>query len=375
MHQEKRSETRFEPQRVRGFFQTSEGDEIRGLILDASRGGFALDVSEVSLLPEEKTTGTLKVATGEFEKDPRWLVGSATVVRRWPGSKIFDKGGGMALQLNNGLSDSKAERLLLSGIRQQSRLVRQEKLAVHDMETLSADRRSIRDCQIKLFIVTLTLGVTLGAAYLTLAYHGVAVGTFSEPQLSFWRTMMAALPGLLSITCALMAAQQSQSIQRIDAYLSLLKGYSVTGDYPREYRGWETVYRKLRHILGTEKCESCGIAESSERKCGQLRTGGKDELDSKSMWRDPPIDLYNVVMFGAYFFALCLSLAAVLIELKRFNWAVNIYMGIGSLMTILMVVATVGLFLVFRALRKGKFSFDSYKRCWKDLLAKCSYRI
>jgi hypothetical protein len=80
---------------------------------------------------------------------------------------------------------------LLSGTQQQSRLRGQSKVAAQDIENLAASRRSTVECQNKLFMLTLTIGVALASVYIGLVYYGLAIDAINDPTFSFWRSMVA----------------------------------------------------------------------------------------------------------------------------------------------------------------------------------------
>ena len=368
MIEEKRANPRFEPSSVTiSITPFGEANAIsHGYLLDISSGGLAIDLPQKSILPAVGSTVEVKVKSEDLDDD--WMsLGRAKVLRTWMQSTYFDNGKGVAFSFDAPLKDSRSQQILLHGTQQHTRLQAQARLAMQDIEHLSAYRRCLVECQIKLYTVTLTLSTSLVAAYFALNYYGIASGMQSQPSMSFWRTMIAALPGALSIACALMVSQKSASIQRTDAYLAVLKDCSVRNQYPREYRGWEWESRKLRHVMKTTACNDCEV----KRKCGTLRAIDQTILDSRRLLINPSIDLYYSIVFLTFYIILFISTIAVLIELSKFQWGITAYMVTSSLITVLMLLATIAIFYLTVQLRRGHLSFDYYKRCWLDILHRC----
>ena len=369
MTTDNRHHPRFEPAFIDAIVSLPNESEIRGRVLDSSRGGMAVALPENADLPPKGTLISLWVIDTASHKAKK-SVGNATIERNWAETELLDNGKGIALRFTNDLSDNDVLYYLLRGIQQNIRLASQAELAVIDISYLGDYRRDLINCQMRLFVLTLTIGVALASAYFGLTYHSIATNQLTNPNLNFWRTMVAALPGTLAIACALMVAQKSISIQRIDAYLLLLKQYLIIKQYPREFRGWESEYRKFRNILKTEICKSC----EPKRKCGDLKPQDREKLHPRRMFSSPQIDLYHIVMYMSFFSAFALSMIAVIVELLKFQWGVSAYMLISSLITIAISLAVVALFYVFYHLRKGRFSVVYYKRCWIDLLNKCRWQ-
>jgi hypothetical protein len=225
---ENRAHPRFEPPFVDAIIILERGDEIEGRVLDSSRGGMAIALSDdISL---NQIENTVNVSIRNAVLPPGTLkrpVGNALVVRKWSDPGFLDNAKGIALKFENELEDPEVKKCLLHGPHQETRLKSQAQLAKIDIEYLGDYRRDIIGCQVKLFALSLTLGVALAGAYFGLSYHSVAANLVDNPSLSFWRTMVAALPGLLAVACAMMVIQKSISVQRIDAYLLILKNASL----------------------------------------------------------------------------------------------------------------------------------------------------
>lgn len=364
-----RRHPRFEPAFIDAMVTLSDKTQLIGRVLDSSRSGMAIALSEKSHLPAPGSSVILSVAEADSHGSQK-SVGSATVERTWSDTELIDKEKGIALKFSTELNGNSVAKYLLRGFQQNKRLNSQAKLAVIDIEYLGGYRRDLISCQIRLFILTLTVSVALASAYFGLTYHSIATNQLANPNLSFWRTMVAALPGALALACAFMVVQKSTSIQRVDAYLLLLKQYLILEQYPREFKGWESEYRKFRNALKTKICKTCEV----KPKCGNLTLQEVEKLQSRTLFAAPKIDLYHLVMYTSFFSAFALSLTVVVVELLKFQWGVTAYMIVSSLITICFLFATVALFYAFYHLRKGRFSVVYYKRCWVDLLNKCRWQ-
>ena len=367
MEIEKRKNRRFEPPFVDAFIKYEES-EIRGQVLDSSRGGMAVALSERLNTPKEGDHIKIFVANADC-KDSKITVGDAVVLRQWESGDILDNGKGFAVKFNSGYPLSTSERYLLNGIQQKKRLETQAKMVPQDITYLGNYRRDLISCQMKLFIVTLTVGVAMAGAYFGLTYHTIASEQLQNPDLRFWRTMIAALPGCLAIACALMVAQKSISIQRIDSYLLLLKEYCIIDQYPREYRGWESALRKMREILRTKKCLNC----ETKRKCGELKQSDIKRIKERGLFYGPVVGLYHVIVYTTFFTVLGLSLIALVFEIKASKWETVSYMWASSAITILIIAVMVILGFIFYHLRRGKYSVEDFRRSWIDLLNRCRW--
>jgi hypothetical protein len=368
--EDEREYTRFEPAFVDANLVLPDEEEIIGRVLDASRGGVAIAFPDKTDLPQRGTKVEISVKSADPHK--RWKrLGETTVHRTWKAADSLYNGKGIALQFDSALSDQRTERILLSGSTQKARLAAQKNLANDDIDYLWSYRNLALDFQMKLFILTLTLGVALAGAYFTLNYHSVVAKLTHDPNISFWRTTLAALPGILAITCALMVSQKCISIQKIDSYIAILQLCSFKKQYPREYKGWITELWKFDHIFKTAICDSCEVTT----KCASFKPGDIKALKSKKLFTNPPVNLYYVAMFTTFLSVLSISIIAVLIELFRFQWHISIKMAITLGITLFLLTAVGGLIHVFWKLRKGKFSFEYYRSCWLDLMNKCRYTI
>ena len=367
MAEERRKCERFEPQSVDVIVTPPSKEKYRGAVLDASCAGMAIDLVHKDHVPSPGTQIDIHVPEIGGNGQGVYL-GSAIVKRNWFRSDpLFGDNVGIAVQLDNLLSDQGAEGILLSGTQQQSRLKGQSKLAAQDIENLAAFRRSTVECQNKLLMLTLTLGVGLASVYIGLVYYGLAIEAINDPTFSFWRSMVAALSGAVAITCALMISQKGASIQRTDAFIAVLKEFMLRRTFPREYRGWEVAYRRFQNVLNTRICGECVY----EGKCGSATPEDQKRLKARKLGGSLRLDSYLFNISSAYFFILVVSILAILVELYEFQTDEPVFMLIGGVV-IALILAGAGLVIsTFYRVRKGKFCFDSYKRCWLDQLTKC----
>ena len=370
MNEERRKYERFEPRSADVIVTPQSKQKYRGAVLDASCAGMAIDLVHKANVPSPGSHIDISVLGGGNGKGI--YLGSATVKRNWFWSDpLFGDTVGIAVELDNLLSDQRAEGILLSGTQQKTRLRGQSKLASQDIENLAASRRSTVECQNKLFMLTLTIGVALASVYIGLVYYGLAIDAINDPTFSFWRSMVAALSAAVAIVCALMISQKAASIQRTDAFIAVLKEFVVRRIFPREYRGWEVAYRRFQNVLNTRICGECVY----EGKCGSETPEEQKTLKARKLTGSPRLDLYGFGMSSTYFFAMLVSILAILVELYEFQTDEPVFMLIGGVV-IALILAGAGLVLyTFYGVRKGKFSFDSYKRCWLDQLTKCRVQV
>lgn len=367
MPSENRSCPRFEPPFVDATICLATDDELVGSVLDSSRRGMAVTLPEHFAVPK---SGTRIIGLKVYSDDQKEIcktIQSATVVRAWSNTGWPRKQNGLAIQFDNELQENGTNNCLLRGIEQKTRLAMQTKLAPLDISYLGDYRRDLIDCQMRLFMLTLTVGVGLAGAYFGLTYHTIATEKMADANLGFWRTMVAALPGFLAVVCALMVAQKSISIQRIDAYLSILKECFIRDLFPREYRGWEIDYRKFRHVLNTNRCIGCKLP----KKCGSLTPQETERLKNKSMYKDPKLNFYYILVNTIFCAVGGLSVIAVVSNILTSKWEGRGYMIASFIITIALVMVFCGLFYIFRQLRKGKYSVDYFKGRWISILERC----
>jgi hypothetical protein len=339
-----------------------------GFVLDSSCGGLSIALPDDVVLPPVRTPLSIDL----IDHSSRMPIGNATVIRTWSGKGLFDDVKGVAVQFDQDLADDEIKSILLRGNQQKIRLEAQAELAKVDMDYLIGYRHDLTESQLKLFTLALTIGVALASAYFGLIYHGSATGVLARPDLSFWRTMVASLPGFLAVACTLLVVHKSISIQQIDAYISVLKDCVLLQQYPREYKGWEFEIRRLRHILGTKICEKCRYIKP--RPCGDLKDEERKSLNSKPLLHNPPIDTNHLVTFSAFFVICSLSIVAVLIELISYQRGIMFYMVVASIITLLLCGALAYSVYVFIHLRKGRYSVTHFRRCWVDLLTRCRHQ-
>lgn len=367
-----RETLRFEPPHLDAKIIYPDHMIMRAQILDISRGGItlALPMSVEDLRIGDKVNVTALKGDSETEIIE---LGKARAKRAWRNTAWLSetRGKGIALQFETKLPNDDSVKDIFEGAEQEKRLAAQNKMASMDAAALGQYRRNLFECQMKLFIVNLTIGVALAGAYFALTYNAIINDKTVTGDLTFWRSMVAALPGLLAITCALMVAQKNISIQRIDAYLSVIKESSIFGQYPREYRGWEVDSKKLRYILGRKRChEVCKL----ERKC-VVPTAKHPELESRKLFQNPMNDPYYFLMYSTFLVVVILSLCALVSSMLHAKWTSGWYMTVAVALTIVLTLPTAGLIYVFTQLRKGRYSFEAYRHCWFDLLTRCRQTI
>jgi hypothetical protein len=371
MDRDRRVHCRIEPAFLDAVLRFKSGEK-RGRILDSSRGGMAVNIPDFEGIPEKEKA---EIHVAKAGNDNTFIkVGSGGVLRKWDSSEILDysteildNGKGVALQFDEPVNSDDIEKYLLHGIQQNTRLSQQIKLACKDIQYLGEYRLDLIKCQIKILVLSLTVGVTLAGAYFGLSYHAAASQQLNNSDLNFWRTMMAALPGCFSIACALMVVQKSISIQRVDALLLLLKKYSILNQFPREYQGWEEAYRKYRNALNSKKCQSCG----TKRKCGELKAADRERLDKRGLLTAPLIDLYHIIVFATFFVMIGLSLTALIFEISTSNWKSVEYMAVTAILMILLASVIIYIVSIFKNIRKGIYSFEVNRRNWIDILNRC----
>jgi len=182
---------------------------------------------------------------------------------------------------------------------------------------------------------------------------------------------VAALSGSVAISCALMISQKAASIQRTDAFIAVLKEFVVRRIFPREYRGWEVAYRRFQNVLNSRICGECVY----EGKCGSATPEEQKRLKAGKLAGSPRLDLYGFGMSSTYFFVLLVSILAVLVELYEFQMDEPVFMLIGGVVIALILAGAGFVIYALYGVRKGKFSFDFYRRCWLDQLTKCRVQV
>ncbi len=365
MSTERRVHTRIEPASVNATVLFNSTPK-KGRVLDASESGLAIAFSEEPPSYEVGTEVGIQVYPALSPNDMQ-DIGKAKIIRNWVDDDWIKDEKGIALNLHNHIRDQRPRRLLLRGSSQYVRLENQNSIANSDIDFLGAYRRNLVDCQLKLFMLVLTVGVALAGAYFGLIYHGITLNKLALPELSFWRTMIAALPGMLAVACALLFSQKSISIQRIDAFLATIKECIIKRNFPREYKGWEIEIRKFRHIMKTKECDRC----DENRKCGDLKQLDRRYLKNKSLIFNPSIDLYHLIVFTTFLTVLFLSFFAILSEIVRFQLDSHGFIFVGFLIASIFFITFFFLIYIFYHLRKGNYSFEYFRASWKELMHKC----
>lgn len=364
MFTELRAHPRFEPAYVDATLEVN-GAEITGRVLDLSRGGMAVALPEKI---EPLAHGTPVKVWAEYN-DARRALSDSIVLRNWSGEGIFNIGKGVSLKFNNEISDNDLQNDLLKGVKQKTRLAAQGILAESDIDYLHDYRRDLINCQIRLFILTVTAGVALAGAYFGLTYHSIASNKIGDADLAFWRTLIAALPGFLSMACAMMVAQKAISIQRLDSFLMVINECKLLNQFPREYKGWEAGIRRMRHALGSYSCKSC----RGGRMCGRLTKEDEKAIADRGLVRNPRIDLYHLILNAPFFVIFALSVTAFYIEVARFNWHILNLVILTVSITIAIAGTIYYLFRIYEGLRTGNYCIEKFRRCWIDILNRCRW--
>ena len=361
---EKRKHKRFEPRFLKATLIIEEtNQELKGNIIDTSEESVAIIFeSELNLQLNQE----VKIKVEDTKRNIRLDLGNAKLIRKWNTPNFLENKPAAAFKLNESLKERHQIQTLLRGIPKDDRFIYQAKLAEMDIEYLCAYRRSLIDCQMKLFMLVLTTGVALGSAYFGLAYHGSLTGNINDSDLSFWRGMIAALPGLLAVGSAFMVAQKSISIQRIDAYLSIMKECYLSKRFPREYKGWESEYRKFRRILHTSRCNNCTT------KCGSSYSSSNSESNFAKMFKNPPPDYYHIIVYSIFLIVILLSIYAVVVEVVKYQAGDYFKMFISAFITIILFTTIICLLFIFKELRYGRYSLKYFRKTWCELLNRCN---
>ncbi len=367
---DRRGGDRFEPAYADVLFSECIPRALRARVLDISPSGLAVALSLVDNPPDKDVS--ISLVEGNSENDSSIKLGKATIKREWSGEGVFGYEKGIALRLHEDIPQHILSDPLLRGRKQDERTNGQKGLLSLDVEHLSNYRRSLSDCQIKFFILALTVGMGLAGSYFGLTYHSVSAGKITDPNLALWRTFLAVLPGCLAIACAFMVVHKSISIQRIDAYLSLVKKYSILGHFPREYSGWETDLWRFKNILSTSKCSYCKIKEKCDEEANKLIADNRNRDNrNRGFTSNPRVDLFHIIVHLTFFTILVISLITVLSNVIEFKLGAGLHMVIAAIITIVLVGVIISLVFIFYHLRKGRYSVDYFRSCWRNVLAKC----
>jgi len=364
-----RKETRHEPKDLLISFKNIKGETIQGTILDASEKGIAVELFNEACL-SDLLAGSI-VCDLNVGKDGKTINIKDGIIRRvWNDDTYFKKNYGLAIELINTVSSQNASGIILKGLMKTRRLNAQKEIAKYDLDYLNNYRRYLSECQIKLLELALITSVSIAAIYFGISYSGFILNNKEDASVSFWRTLVSALPGFISISCAILVSQKSMSIQRVEAFMNILKECLINNNFPREYRGWESESKKVRHIFMTDHCNKC--LNIKKELCGTLSVEEALILKSKKLFNNPKLDFYNTLIYLILYTIGTLSGIAVTIELFRYQRSTLRYMIASSSITIIIigVLAYVG-YLLYQV-RKGKFSSIVLKRIWIDIMTHCS---
>lgn len=367
--QEQRSESRHEPKFLSVSFTNSVGEKIKGAILDVSQSGIAIELFDEACLRGLEVGSA--VSDLEITKGDKTIsVRDGTIRRVWNDDTYFSKNYGVAIRLSKRLSELNADGFVLKGLMKTRRINAQQEIARHDLNYLNDYRRYLGECQLKLLELALVTSVSVAAIYFGIAYSGFILNNKADPSVSFWRTLIAALPGFISVSCAMLVSQKSMSIQRVETFMNILKECILNNNFPREYRGWESESKKIRQVYMTERCKEC--SRSKKTQCGTLGAEETTILRSKRLFKNPKLDFYNTLIYIVFYTISILSSVAVLYELFRYHRDTVRYAVASSLIT-LAIVGTLGYvgYLLYQV-RKGKYSTVVLKRIWIDVMTHCA---
>lgn len=365
---------RFEPQPVNILIiQKHLNKSITGLILDVSRNGIAVAINgEEDQLKHGEEVAIEVVLPKNEEKI--LIEGGGLVVRNLNRTGFCDFIKGTAIRFKQVIDEDNHDydNLFFNGPTQSVRIANQAEIARADMNYLGGYRQELIDGQLRLFILTLTFGVTMASAYFGFLYNRLASQAVDGQNLRQWLPVIAFMPGLLSISCAFISIHKSVFIQRIDSYLSVIKERIVSFQYPRHYQGWESGVYKLRHIFYSKKCDTCWFqpkcSDLSQKKC--VKT--KKRID---FFKYPFLSIEHIIMYSTFLLVYLISAFTALIEMFRYNnWALlKIITTVAISIFTIFIIRRFRFFLV--DLRDGKNSFEVLKRSWTNILCKCTAAI
>ena len=374
MEIDKRRAKRYESHNVNVKVIRKNEEEIKGRILDVSRSGISLEMYYWDNEAEPKNDEIVDIYLMHEMNVRGAKIAEAIIKRVWNERDYFGYEKGIAAEFINYCGDSFVDKRLFKGIEQKDRIQAQKEVVTYDINHLSEYRSYLNECQMKLFEMSLVVGVALATIYFSLTFLSQIGNYAMTDSLFFWKAMLAALPGILAISCCLIFVQKSISIQRIDSYLAVLKDCILMEQYPREYRGWETESRKLRHVLNTTYCSECiyGSKVCGIRMCGKLTMEDQIKNKRKLIINNPKIDLFNIIAISTFLFMSMLSILAIFYSIINYHWGISKYMVISSVITIIMSLIILYIGSVLYNLRKGKYSNVSFRRSWLDLMTRCS---
>jgi hypothetical protein len=307
----KRDSDRYEPRLIDATVEIkNEERNVVGKVIDVSRTGIAIFFGISDHLRSENK---FEIEIRDNTTEANCILGEAKLVRDWTTPPYLGEKPAAAFKFKKLIEGHAQEAALLRGIKKDDRYKSQAKLAKFDIEYLSEYRKSLVDCQMKLFMLALTTGVALGSAYFGLVYYSSIAKTLNNTNLSYWRAMVAAMPGILAMGCALMVAHKSISIQRIDAYLSILKECCLSRRFLREYKGWESEHRKFRVILKSNMCNDC------DPKCGENLKPSDPKIGKRKFLTNPIPDTYHILVFATFLSIICLSIYSLITELIKYR--------------------------------------------------------
>jgi len=369
MSEERRQRTRFEPHAIKAKItpinSSSGGRSFSGHVIDSSVNGLAIMArSAEGNMPNVGDEVNVKISNTTFSDD--WInIGSAKVVRTWS-NRDFS---GVALMIDEEMGQE-VVKMLSAGPRKKVRTENQAKLAELDMDKVHLHVQYLHTCQLKLLIVLLTVSVAIGSAYLTLSYHSTLLGQPHAGELSYWRMWLASLPGILAIAIGSIIIQKISSVARNEAFLTVLKECSISGRYPREYKGWEDAYRKLKFCYKSKLCNKC-----TYERCGEYTQEEKHLYhDMKLMQKSIP-NVFHLVGFGIMTLVGLLSFMAIVSEILKYKLENHQTLGLGIVFGGIIMVSVIVMIWAICQIRTGKYSFAARRRLWADILERCPHKV
>jgi hypothetical protein len=340
---------------------------VRGKVLDISRSGMAIELytkKKIDFHEISKVDIKFESADETIEK----VITNAIKTRNWDNEYSFGEEIGLAVRFDSILNEDDSR--IVIGLTKNERLDAQKEIAKTDICNLSAYRGSLSECQMKLLEICFTIGVGLASLYFSLSFINQ---TNQFPGIFFWRTMIAALCGVVAVCCALLFVQKSISLQRVDSFLSLIKEYYIIGSFPREYKGWEIESRKFRNVLNSKSCTNCKL--TIDRKCGCLTNEERKDKIGGIKFNMPNSDFFTFLAFSIFFGMIFLSIFAIGYSFKVYNLIeIKKYVITSSIITSVIVALFILVAIELHNFRKGKYCFTQLRRNWLDIMNRCSER-
>jgi hypothetical protein len=170
MGEERREHTRVEPPLISASLQEGSAKPVYGIILDSSKKGLAINLKNGDSSLNIKSSVSVNLMTDPITSR---RIGTGTIVRMWK-NPITERNC-IGVELKNEIPSSGPTEILLSGSKKQNRLKAQKDLALGDIKNLEEERRYLLDCQMKLYIASLTFG-GYGDVHKILSFYRLCLG-------------------------------------------------------------------------------------------------------------------------------------------------------------------------------------------------------